>query len=108
MACAQVSSEKDAGPAQHLETTGETGLKSTDAALDAATRGQVVTGYEVLGVWETVKTFKLCTFVCFAAAFSAATDGYQIGSVRSIVSEKKKLIILIFNISLQDKCQHHR
>lgn len=79
MGSEQVPLEKLTNPVQHLETMGDTGLKSTDAVLDAATRGQAVTGYEVLSVWDTIKTFKVCTLVCFAAAFSAATDGYQIG-----------------------------
>lgn len=58
---------------------GDGDLKSSDAVADAATKGQAATGYEALTPWETVQTFKVCTAVCFAAAFSAATDGYQIG-----------------------------
>jgi hypothetical protein len=50
-----------------------------EAAVDAATKGQAITGYETLGFWETVNKFRWCTFMCFMAAFSAATDGYQIG-----------------------------
>ena len=50
-----------------------------DAAMNAAMQGQAVTGYETLGFWETVNTFRMCTLMCFLAAFSAATDGYQIG-----------------------------
>jgi len=49
-----------------------------DAALNAAAKGQTTTGYEELTPWETVKTFKVATAACFLAAFSAATDGYQI------------------------------
>ncbi|KAB8229853.1 putative MFS alpha-glucoside transporter [Aspergillus alliaceus] len=41
-------------------------------------KGQAVSGYERLGVWETIKTFRICTMVCFSMAFSAATDGYQV------------------------------
>jgi len=52
---------------------------SKDAAADAAIRGQAATGYETLTLWETIKTFEVSTAVCFFAAFSAATDGYQIG-----------------------------
>lgn len=60
----------------------EDDLKSGDPALDAATKGQATSGYETLTLWETVRTFKVCTAACFAAAFSAATDGYQVGWVR--------------------------
>lgn len=49
------------------------------ASLDAAAKGQGVSGYETLTLWETMKAFKLCSATCFAVAFSAATDGYQIG-----------------------------
>ncbi|KAE8395038.1 major facilitator superfamily domain-containing protein [Aspergillus alliaceus] len=44
-------------------------------------KGQAVSGYERLGVWETIKTFRICTMVCFSMAFSAATDGYQVGII---------------------------
>ncbi|KAH7355901.1 general substrate transporter [Pyrenochaeta sp. MPI-SDFR-AT-0127] len=59
-----------------------------DAAVDAAARGQAVSGYEALTPWETIKTFKRSTAACFAAAFSAATDGYQIGMNASIIANK--------------------
>lgn len=50
-----------------------------DVVADAAARGQAASGYESLTPWETIKTFRWATVACFAAAFSAATDGYQIG-----------------------------
>ena len=50
-------------------------------AAEAAEKGQGVSGYETLSLWETVKLFKVNTAYCFLVAFSAATDGYQIGSV---------------------------
>jgi hypothetical protein len=64
---------------QHDEIVADEGFKKSDLTFDAATKGQGVTGYEKLGILETIKTFKICTLVCFAMAFSAATDGYQIG-----------------------------
>ena len=66
---------------QHLEMSDNGLVKPSQATLDAATKGQAVSGYENLGIWETIKTFKVCTIVCFVMAFSAATDGYQVGSV---------------------------
>lgn len=65
--------------AQQVENMVEDGFEKSDPAFDAATKGQITTGYEELGALETIKTFKLCTLICFAMAFSAATDGYQIG-----------------------------
>jgi hypothetical protein len=65
--------------AEHDEIVAEEGFNKSDPTFDAATKGQGITGYEELGVLETIKTFKICTLVCFAMAFSAATDGYQIG-----------------------------
>lgn len=65
--------------AKQVENIAEDGFEKSDPAFDAVTKGQGVTGYEDLGVLETIKTFKICTLVCFAMAFSAATDGYQIG-----------------------------
>ncbi|EIT82617.1 general substrate transporter [Aspergillus flavus] len=68
--------------------TDEGVVKPLEATLDAATKGQAVSGYEDLGIWETIKTFKLCTIVCFAMAFSAATDGYQVGINASIIANQ--------------------
>ncbi|KZL80761.1 mfs alpha-glucoside transporter [Colletotrichum incanum] len=56
------------------------------ASLDAAAKGQGVSGYETLTLWETMKAFKLCSATCFAVAFSAATDGYQIGINGNIIA----------------------
>jgi hypothetical protein len=67
--------EKPAEPVEEVEVA----FKSSELVLDAAARGQTTTGYENLTLWQTVKTFKVASLVCFAAAFSAATDGYQIG-----------------------------
>ena len=69
-----------APPVEHVESVpGD--LKASDAEFDAAAKGQATSGYETFGIIETIKKFKLCTAVCFAMAFSAATDGYQIGFV---------------------------
>ena len=57
----------------------EHGLKDNEVNVDAAARGQATTGYETLTAWQALKLFKLSSAVCFAAAFSAATDGCQIG-----------------------------
>lgn len=66
-------------PVEYVEDPSDVGLKTSDVALDAATKGQVTSGYETLTPWETVKTFKVATAMCFAAAFSAGSDGFQIG-----------------------------
>lgn len=55
--------------------------KAGHVVAEAIVKGQATSGYEDLTLWETVTTFKVATAACFLAAFSAATDGYQIGSV---------------------------
>lgn len=65
--------------AREIESVPEDGFEKSDPTFIAARKGQLTTGYEHLGPLETIRTFKLCTLVCFAMAFSAATDGYQIG-----------------------------
>jgi hypothetical protein len=84
------------GSAHQVENIAEDGFEKTDPVFDAATKGQGVTGYEALGVRETIKTFKLCTLVCFMMAFSAATDGYQIGYV--ILREEQPHLLLLKQI----------
>ncbi|KAL3480570.1 general substrate transporter [Aspergillus californicus] len=80
------SPEEKFTPLEHVETA-DAPVKN-EAAVDAANRGQLMTGYEHLTVLETIKKFKLCTLVCFAMAFGAATDGYQIGINASIIANK--------------------
>ncbi|UPK93075.1 hypothetical protein LCI18_004010 [Fusarium solani-melongenae] len=64
----------------------EHGITRKDLALDAASKGQGISGYETLSLWETVKAFKVNTAICFAVTFSAATDGYQIGMNGNIIA----------------------
>ncbi|RSL97228.1 hypothetical protein CDV31_013136 [Fusarium ambrosium] len=73
--------------AQHQEVVHQVeNDPSTSLAAVAAAKGQTTTGYESMTVWETIKAFKICCLVCFAAAFSAATDGYQIALIGNIVA----------------------
>ena len=64
---------------ERQETGVDGHVGSKEASAEAAAMGQVISGYEDLTVWQTVKAFKVCTAYCFLVAFSAATDGYQIG-----------------------------
>jgi hypothetical protein len=75
----QPITEKPTNTAEHNEFGEDGDIKGSDVVADAATKGQAITGYENLTPWQTVKHFKMATALCFAAAFSAATDGYQIG-----------------------------
>ncbi|KAG7117817.1 hypothetical protein HYQ44_005940 [Verticillium longisporum] len=61
-------------------------LDAKEASMEAAAKGQAISGFETLGLWETVKAFKVCTATCFLVAFSAATDGYQIGMNGNIIA----------------------
>lgn len=64
--------------ADHLDRV-ETGpMKPAEIVSEALAQGQITSGYETLTLWQTVKKFKLVSFVCFMAAVSAATDGYQV------------------------------
>ncbi|RSH90257.1 hypothetical protein EHS25_001591 [Saitozyma podzolica] len=57
-----------------------------DAAQSAADRGQHLSGYETLGIIETIMTFKMAAFICLAVTFSAATDGYQISMNGNVIA----------------------
>ncbi|RSL42337.1 hypothetical protein CEP54_015512 [Fusarium duplospermum] len=78
--------EEAANDISHAETLGDDVLQPKDAVLDAATKGQALTGYETLTPWETFKMFKWCTFYAFVAAFAAGADGYQIGMNAGILA----------------------
>lgn len=67
------------------DTQIENGSGPKELLEDAAAKGQAVTGYEELTIWQTVKTFKIATAVCFAASFTAGTDGYQMGCVKCVL-----------------------
>ncbi|XPS69547.1 hypothetical protein M3J09_001815 [Ascochyta lentis] len=75
-----MANEKLATTIDHVVTFDQP-IDHKDAAAEAAARGQATSGYEALTPWQTVKMFGRATLACFAAAFSAATDGYQIGLV---------------------------
>ncbi|WKT53474.1 Major facilitator, sugar transporter-like [Fusarium oxysporum f. sp. vasinfectum] len=63
----------------------EQAFKASEVKIET---GHLSSGYESLSLWQTVKVFKVATAYCFAAAFSAATDGYQIGINGSIIANK--------------------
>ncbi|KAK0103684.1 hypothetical protein ONS95_005694 [Cadophora gregata] len=69
---------------EHIEAA----LKPDEFTADAAAKGQARTGYETISLWDTVKTFKIATGCCFAAAFSAGADGYQMAMNASIIANK--------------------
>jgi hypothetical protein len=62
---------------KHFSEHHEAGHDKLDRLGDAAAKGQLVSGYESLSVWQTVQKFKMAFLVCFAATFAASTDGYQ-------------------------------
>lgn len=66
---------------EHQETQHDAHVEPhvKEASMEAAAKGQGISGYEGLSLWQTVKAFKVNTLTCFIVAFSAATDGYQIG-----------------------------
>ncbi|KAH6716081.1 general substrate transporter [Leptodontidium sp. MPI-SDFR-AT-0119] len=57
-----------------------------DLTANAVAQGQALSGYENLTVWETIWKFKMCSLLCFLAAVSAATEGYQISLMGNIVA----------------------
>lgn len=86
------TSEKPAADLHHVESNVEHDLKPAEVVLDAAARGQATSGYEHLTPWETVKMFPKATAACFACAFAAATDGYQIGYVTATQNSHDSLL----------------
>ncbi|KAH6697288.1 general substrate transporter [Plectosphaerella plurivora] len=56
------------------------------AEANAAAHGQITTGYESLSVWQTVKTFKMASAICFLTALTAASDGYQISLIGNLIA----------------------
>jgi hypothetical protein len=59
-------------------------LAMKGSALQVAeARGQQESGYEGLGAWETIKTFKRASLYMFFVTFAAATDGYQVSILSS-------------------------
>ncbi|KAK3216574.1 hypothetical protein GRF29_1g242230 [Pseudopithomyces chartarum] len=78
---------KPAAVIERIETQDHINSQKEEV-IAAAERGQAATGYEHLTPWETIKLFKTSTAVCFAAAFSAAADGYQIAMNASVIANK--------------------
>ncbi|KAH8819236.1 sugar transporter [Xylogone sp. PMI_703] len=61
-------------------------FSSKEAAFEAEAKGQGISGYETLTLWQTVKAFKVNAAICFMVTFSAAADGYQIGMNGNIIA----------------------
>lgn len=78
--------------AERRDIVDEDAMTAKDLSVDAAAKGQGVSGYETLSLWQSVKAFKVNTAVCFAVAFSAATDGYQIGSAQLFLCRKADIL----------------
>lgn len=60
------------------------GLTKKDVSAQALAKGQGTSGYEKLTIWQTIRAFKMNCLVCFLMTLSAATDGYQLGSVNNL------------------------
>ncbi|KAG7527584.1 hypothetical protein FFLO_06790 [Filobasidium floriforme] len=60
--------------------------KPSDAAATAGIdmRGQELTGYEDLTLFQTLMKFKKTSLICFAVTFSACAEGYEIGMANNI------------------------
>ncbi|KAF4555557.1 Sugar (and other) transporter-like protein 33 [Elsinoe fawcettii] len=71
---------------EHRDVIDDAPLSTKQVIVEAAAEGQGVSGYETLTPWQTIKTFRIAAGVCALAAFSAATDGYQIGINGSIIA----------------------
>ncbi|KAH7385043.1 general substrate transporter [Cadophora sp. MPI-SDFR-AT-0126] len=77
---------------KHPETVdhavGDQGLSGDlkDLSANAVAQGQALSGYESLTVWQTIWKFKMCSVLCFLAAVSAATEGYQISMIGNLVA----------------------
>lgn len=80
----------------------EQAFKASEVKIET---GVLSSGYESLSLWETVKLFKVATAYCFAAAFSAATDGYQIGYVYFASLNYMCMIINLNQHQRQYHCQ---
>jgi hypothetical protein len=65
-------------------------LDASDQSL-ADMKGQTLTGYEDLSLWQTVVTFKKTSLMCLAVTFSAACEGYEVSSVVSRSSASSAL-----------------
>ncbi|KAL2843339.1 general substrate transporter [Aspergillus pseudoustus] len=78
-----------AATVEQIEATSHTGQSPEDLkglSSTATAHGQGLTGYEHLGVWASIKKFKVASAICFLTAISAAAEGYQISLVGSIIA----------------------
>lgn len=55
---------------------------------DADNRIVTQSDFDTLSTWQAIKRFKLACFYCAVAAFSAATDGYQININGNILANR--------------------
>ncbi|KAJ5890614.1 putative maltose permease (MalP) [Penicillium subrubescens] len=84
----KIQSEHLDSPNTFDEDHVEQAIKPSDTAADAAAKDQAASVYENTSLWQTVKLCEVAIITCFAAAFSAATDGYQIGMNGNIIANQ--------------------
>ena len=70
--------KKQTAEAQDKVQDAEAPKEPGDINLNAADKGQAISGYETLSVWQTAVKFKYASLACFFAPLSAAADGYQL------------------------------
>lgn len=58
-------------------------------------RGQELTGYEDLTLFQTLKTFKKTSLLCFAVTFTACAEGYEVCHYSNLHVDQVWLILLV-------------
>jgi hypothetical protein len=53
-------------------------VEDASAEAEQDMRGQELTGYEDLTLFQTLKTFKKTSLLCLAVTFTAAAEGYEV------------------------------
>ena len=53
-------------------------VEHASAKAEQDMRGQELTGYEDLTLFQTLKTFKKTSLLCLAVTFTAAAEGYEV------------------------------
>ncbi|WPG99101.1 general substrate transporter [Acrodontium crateriforme] len=65
-----------------------THVEEAPRAMSTTTGAAMRSRSDDLGIWQSVKQYKMITFVAMCAAFSASLDGYQITLNGGIISNK--------------------
>ena len=81
--------KKDESCSEQVETFDDADkIASTTPKTEELDASHAIVAGQYMTLWQTVRTFPLCSLLCFAAMLSALSDGFQFTLPGNIIASK--------------------